>query len=61
MKREAIGDGAVGAAGQRLLTISLGRTRLAETLKARGDAAMAAARDGAGESRRDEAAAATRP
>lgn len=62
MKREAIGDGAIAAAGQRLLTTDLGRTRLAETLRASGEARTAAAgRDEQEAARRDGAAVAAKP
>lgn len=62
MRREAIGDGAIGAAGQNLLTTDFGRTRLAETLSVAGEARTAPARrDGPEAARRDRAAVATKP
>lgn len=62
MRCEAIGDGAIGAAGQRMLTTDFGRTRLAETSSVDGEARTApAGRDGAEAARRDRAAVATKP
>ena len=62
MTKEAIAGGAIGAAGQAMLTVDFGRTRLAGILTAGGEArASAAGRDGDAPVRRDGEAAATRP
>jgi hypothetical protein len=62
MDGRAIAAGALGYAGLGMLTSDIGHTRLAETLRARGDArAATAGRDGAARAARPDAARATRP